>query len=701
MKSFSICLAAFCLGVATLARGGEQHVILITIDGFPARMLEDPKTSVPNIRALAADGVQAKAMKVATPSVTWPNHTTLVSGVYPRKHSVLFNGVLVRGGAGGQVKIDPNKLASELVAAPTIFDLLRNAGHTTAGVNWPCTRLSKSLDDDFPDSPNMVDFTTPRLRAELAAAGIIPSEKQEDWAKLRQPQQDEAWTRTACYLIRTRMPEFMAVHLLNTDSTHHKYGPESMASYSALALADRFVGDIVNAVNAAGKRGSTTFIVTADHGFATATNVLQPNLLLRQAGLLQYSNATTITSARVQVVPEGGSGFIYLNDPASRDADRKTVTELFAGKEGVAELIGPERFAELGIPDAGTGGSPDLILRPKMGYGVVGTATGADFVVPVTPAISSGYHGYVADEPNMDAIFVASGRGIKRGANLETIRNVDVAPTVMKLLGQELPNSDGKVLNEILGRNVAIIAHRGGSYDAPENTLASFRLGYEHGADGDELDIHLTKDNQVVVMHDYDTERVGGSKKKIADSTLAELQQFNIGAWGKWTNHPFNEKIPTLAQALATVPAGKKMFIEIKTGPEIIPALEKVLAETKLTPEQTIIITFNYDSAIAAKKTFPNRKTYWLVGYAKDKTTGKFPELAETIQKANAAHVDGLDLNFNWPLTKETVGQIKAAGLECHVWTVDEPDKAREMVEAGVDSITTNRPKFLREQLGL
>lgn len=426
-----------------------NHVILITIDGFPARMLDDKRTHAPRIRALAAEGASAEATKVSNPSVTWPNHTTLVSGVRPRKHSVLFNGVLDR--EADQVRINPNKTATELVAAPTIFDLLHDAGLKTAGVNWPCTRKSQSLDDDFPDSPDMVDFTTSRLRGELVAEGILPSEKQEDFAKIGMPLRDEIWTKTACYLIRKRMPDFMAVHLLNTDSTHHKYGPESMASFTALALADRFVGDIVDAVNAAGLKEKTTIIVTADHGFATATNILQPNVLFRQAGWVEVSRLNQIVKARVQCVPEGGSGFIYFNNVATRDEDRKKTIELLANQEGVKEVVGPEKFEELGLPPSGQKGSPDLILRPKIGYGVTGGATGDAFVAPVTMAISSGYHGYI-DEPLMNAVFVASGRGIKKGARLGAIENVDVAPTIMRLLGKELQNGDGKVLSEILER---------------------------------------------------------------------------------------------------------------------------------------------------------------------------------------------------------------------------------------------------------
>jgi predicted AlkP superfamily pyrophosphatase or phosphodiesterase len=451
MKRILSLLFSFCLVAAPNA--ADQHVILITVDGFPARMLQDPKAHLPNIRSLAAEGTSAEGMKVSSPSVTWPNHTTLITGVRPRKHSVLFNGVLVRGGSGGQVRVNPDCTAAELVAVPTIFDFLHDSGLKTASVNWPCTRSSKSIDDDFPDSPDMLNFTTPRLRSDLVTQHILASEKQEDFAKIGQPERDEIWTKTACFLIRNRMPNFMSVHLLNTDSTHHKYGPQSMASYTALALADRFVGEIIAALKSAGLRDSTTILITADHGFANATNVLQPNVLLRKAGLLELSSLNQIVKARAQNVPEGGMGLIYLNDPATRDEDLKKVRELLAGQEGVAEVIGAERFAEFGMPDARQGGMADLILRPKMGYAVGGAAIGDSFVQPVTGAMSMGYHGYLAEEPLMNAVFVAAGPNIKRGQKIGMIENVDIAPTIMRLLGQKLANGDGKILQQILTGN--------------------------------------------------------------------------------------------------------------------------------------------------------------------------------------------------------------------------------------------------------
>lgn len=427
-------------------------MILITLDGFPARMLDDPRAVLPNLRALAATGARAQAMIVSNPATTWSNHTTLVTGVLPRKHSVMANGLLVRGGVDVPIRNEKEKTVRELVATPSLFDLLHADHRSTAGVNWPCTRSSASIDDNFPDSPGMLNFTTPRLLRELVAARILGSDQQSDFARMEEPGHDAVWTRTACHLIRTRMPDFMAVHLLNTDEIHHAYGPESLASYAALALADRFVGDVVAAVDAAGQTGNTTLFVVADHGFATATHVLQPNVILRQANLLNVSAQNKIVRARVQVVTLGGIGFVYCTNPATRASDRQKVTELFSGREGVAELIGPERFAQLGLPNAGEGGAGDLILRAKAGYGIVNTATGEDFIVPATIETNIGFHGYLADLPEMNALFIASGRGIKSGARLGIIQNVDIAPTIMHLFGWPLSATDGRVLTEIFDR---------------------------------------------------------------------------------------------------------------------------------------------------------------------------------------------------------------------------------------------------------
>ncbi|MBA4146945.1 MAG: glycerophosphodiester phosphodiesterase [Verrucomicrobia bacterium] len=244
---------------------------------------------------------------------------------------------------------------------------------------------------------------------------------------------------------------------------------------------------------------------------------------------------------------------------------------------------------------------------------------------------------------------------------------------------------------------VEIIAHRGASYDAPENNLSAIKLGWKQKADAVEFDIHLSKDGKLVSMHDYDTKRIGGVNKKIVDQTWDELQKLDVGSWKgpKFAG----ERIPTTESILATVPKGKAMFIEIKVGPEILPELGRVMAASGKKPEQLTMITFNYNTAQAAKAQFPKHEVYYLHGWKKDKDTGKYPEIEDLIKKAKDANLDGLNLNYNFPIDKAFVQKVHAAGLKLYTWTVNDPAVAKALVAAGVDGITTDRPEYLRKAL--
>jgi glycerophosphoryl diester phosphodiesterase len=242
-----------------------------------------------------------------------------------------------------------------------------------------------------------------------------------------------------------------------------------------------------------------------------------------------------------------------------------------------------------------------------------------------------------------------------------------------------------------------IIAHRGASKDAPENTLASFRAGYEQGADACELDCYLTKDGQIVVMHDANTKRTAGKDARIVDQTTAELRALDAGRWKgeKWAG----EKIPLLSEVLAIIPDGKQLFIEVKCGPEILPELQRVIATSGKKPGQLVIISFNFEVVQQARKLMPEIDAYFLAGAKKEKETGAQPELSALIQKAKDAGLTGLDLDYRLPIDAEAVAQAKAAGLKIQIWTVDDPAIGLRLKGAGVQGITTNRPAFLREAL--
>lgn len=159
--------------------------------------------------------------------------------------------------------------------------------------------------------------------------------------------------------------------------------------------------------------------------------------------------------------------------------------------------------------------------------------------------------------------------------------------------------------------------------------------------------------------------------------------------------------MPLLEEVLATIPPGKRVFLEIKVGPEIVGEVVRVFGLSKRSASEMAIISFNPETCVAAKKALPECQVYFLSSFKQDKATGVFaPTVAELVQGAVAAGLDGLDLNANLDvLTPKAVGQIREAGLKFYTWTVDDAEVARRLVELGVDGITTNRPEWLRAQL--
>jgi len=243
-----------------------------------------------------------------------------------------------------------------------------------------------------------------------------------------------------------------------------------------------------------------------------------------------------------------------------------------------------------------------------------------------------------------------------------------------------------------------VVAHRGASFDAPENTLSAFELAWEQLADVIEGDFYLTGDGQIVCIHDDTTERVGGKIVQVAESTYGELKEIDVGSW---KDPKFaDQRIPLLQDVLQTIPDGKQIFIEIKCGPEIVPALKKRLTRSKIPPSQASIISFQKEVIAAAKKAMPERQAFWLISFDHHKETGWQPTVEHVIATAKAINADGVDVQaITEVVNSDFVAACRDAALGVHVWTVDEGDIASHFQQLGVDSITTNRPDFLRKVL--
>ncbi len=443
----------FALASAHAARK-DRHVILISIDGLASYYFDDPRAHMPTIRGLAADGARAGRMKCSFPSVTWPNHTTLVTGVEPGRHGVIGNNYYDRE-TKKSVPFIPDPLFDkhEIVKTPTVYDVAHDAGLKTAGVIWPASRNAATLDWQLPDVFDQKIFEgagTPSLLAELRAKGI-PIEKQMEWCKAGnagKAQRDWMYTRIAEHILIAHKPNFLAIHLVSVDAFEHATGRNTPEAYWACNDSDNRVRELVEATKTAGIYENTTFVVAADHGFITYTNQIQPNVLLRQKGLLKTAGPR-IVEQQAYCLAQGGAAMVYILDDANRAEISRSLAVEFAKVPGVAAVIEPKDFAGVGqLPPDKDPRSPDLFLAAEDGYSFSGSANG-DKVIAPTPG-PRGSHGYLPTHPLMYANFVISGAGVKRGVTLDEVSNTDVAPTIAALLGVRMKDTDGRVLREIL-----------------------------------------------------------------------------------------------------------------------------------------------------------------------------------------------------------------------------------------------------------
>ena len=233
------------------------------------------------------------------------------------------------------------------------------------------------------------------------------------------------------------------------------------------------------------------------------------------------------------------------------------------------------------------------------------------------------------------------------------------------------------------------ISHRGESLDAPENTLAAYRLAMDRGSDGFECDIYRTTDNEIVCIHDATTARTTGTNLTVAASTLEQLRALDAGSW-KGAQFA-GERIPTLSEALALARDDFEIYVEIKCGTEILPRLSEVLAaEPKATPERVVFIAFSTNVITRLRQQLPDYRAYWLSNLSTNASGALTPSAASVVATLQATGASGVDASAHAALDAAYVSAVKAAGYSFHVWTVDSVARAAGLAAMGVDTVTSD-----------
>lgn len=436
-------LAAALLTLASAAAARAAPVVMISIDGLrPGDVLDAPARGlkVPVLRRLAAEGLAAEGVRDALPSVTYPNHTTLVTGVWPARHQIASNTTFDPLGKNQ----DGWYWYTSDIKVPTLWDAVHAAGRPTASLGWPVTVGAHSIDYDIPEYWRAHDaedvklvraLTTPGLLETVEpAAGTTLADMQDD-----KPADDVAKARLACALIAQKHPAFFTIHLSSLDGTQHAFGPGTPEAHAALEALDAEVGQIVAAARQAAP--DTVVAIVSDHGFAPVQHTIELQTAFVEAGLITLGPNGKPASWRASSWTSGGSSQVVLADPndaATRAQVSALLTRLAADPaSGVGRVIDRAGIAAMG-------GAPvaDFFVDAKIGYSFGSKPTGP----LVVEGGVKGTHGYFPDHPEMHSTLIIAGPGVprRRLAGLTDMR--DIAPTVAKIVGVPLPSADGRAL---------------------------------------------------------------------------------------------------------------------------------------------------------------------------------------------------------------------------------------------------------------
>ncbi len=437
---------ALVLLLGFIERAEARSVVLISVDGMRPDYITRAGQlglNAPNLRRMMREGAYAEGVTGVVPTVTYPSHTTLITGVSPARHGIYSNTTF----DPGQRNLQGWYWYSEDIKVPTLWDLARAAGLSTASVNWPVS-VGAKVDYLIPevwragteDDRKLVRaLSTPGLLARLEAElGPYAEQLNTDLPN------DRVRTKFAIAILQKYKPKLMTVHLAALDHIQHQYGPFSPEANSVLEASDELVGELWQA--ALSVDPEAIVCVVSDHGFAPVHQKLNLFTAFVQAGLIRPGTAKTmfgtpeVESWDAMPWANGGSAAIVLRNPDDAALVNK-VRDLLASlagdpENGINRIVEKKELRELGgYPTA------SFLVDLKLGFQTDSGLTGA-----LRREASGGTHGYLPEHVELRASFFLVGPGIAHSKNLGVVDMRQIAPSIANLLGLHMPTAEAAPL---------------------------------------------------------------------------------------------------------------------------------------------------------------------------------------------------------------------------------------------------------------
>lgn len=405
-----------------------KHVIFITVDGFRPDFYLDTAWHAINIRQLMKDGTYAKGVNSVFPSMTYPAHTTIVTGVQPARHGVYYNAMYEPNGSTRKIYWNNSS-----IRVPTLWEAAQKKGLKATALFWPVSA-------DAPVSYNIPDIGSmgESIRAQYSRpAGFLKTVKNElfngdssfDYGR------DVNIARIAAYIIKKDQPNLMTIHFFSVDHAEHMDGREGDMVKAAIAGADSGVAIIINALKEQGIWNNTVIMVGGDHGFVNVKTSVSPNVWLVKAGLLTDVKKD---DWKAQFFSVSGSAYLYLkdkNDVKTLEQVKNILTNVPEEERKLFRILDRRQLDIIGA-------NPEVALALT---GEHGTSLGNAVSGEAIKKGRGGAHGYFPDFHEIQTGLVVYGPGIKKGGVITEMNLRDIAPTVAKLLGIAFPSAEGKI----------------------------------------------------------------------------------------------------------------------------------------------------------------------------------------------------------------------------------------------------------------
>ncbi len=399
---------------------------MISIDGLKPEYYTDADRlglEIPNLRRLMQNGAWADGVVGVLPTVTYPSHTTLITGATPSVHGILSNYIF-----------DPMGISNaawtwyaEDIRVPTLVDVAEASGAVTAAVSWPVS-VGMNADWNFPEywrtgSSHESDV---KLLAALSTRGLLSDVA--SWRKKPFPAvtelDDGDRTDVARWILERKKPDLMLFHIYDLDSAQHSHGPFSAEALKSVEESDALVGEVLASLRKSGGEANTIVAIVSDHGFLPYSRTLKPNVLLKQEGLVRFDEAGKVKEWDAIFVADGGSA--ALRTASADPAVVARVAKIFDGRVEILGVLRADKARELGS-DA------PLVLDAADGFSFSASFDGEWN----SAANRKGSHGFSPERPEMRAAFIISGplRGARRRGALGVVKMTDIAPTLARILG--------------------------------------------------------------------------------------------------------------------------------------------------------------------------------------------------------------------------------------------------------------------------